>query len=66
MKAATSIKLLISTILIVLFFTNCEKIEPIVNNSPDEVEFTCESCHTNGTVLALLAPDTGDAGGGGG
>ena len=57
--------LLIFTALLIL--VSCEKTPPLSDNLSDELDFTCESCHTNESVLAQLAPDTGeDASDGGG
>jgi len=52
---------------VLLLLVSCEKTPPLSENISDELDFTCESCHTNESVLAQLAPDTGeDASDGGG
>ena len=52
---------------VLIFYSACEKHDPVALNDTDELDFSCESCHTNAVVLAQLAPDEGGgtAGGGG-
>jgi len=59
-------KYTVSLLLILVLTMNCEKKPPLSDYLSDEVDFTCESCHTNESVLAQLAPDTGEDDGGGG
>ena len=61
---------LVNIFCLLLVILSCQKIpkpEKILNSDDNTLalEHTCESCHTNKTILAILAQDRGEAGGGG-
>ena len=59
-----------STVCLLILAMSCQRIptpDSIVNSDgvDPSLEHTCESCHSNKTILTILAQARGEAGGGG-